>query len=109
MATTSSQNNGEGIVRYASGSFLDDAASPADLEIELGWAPRYFRWINVTDRDEWEWFEGAANGTCLKTVAAGTRTLDTSDAAIAVSGSTVTIESTAGIEQNKQYRWIALG
>lgn len=109
MAVTSSQDNGEGIVRYASGSYLDDAASPADATITLGWTPRYFRWINVTDRDEWEWFDGAASGTTLKTVATGTRTLDTSDATIAVSGSTVTIESTAGIEQNKQYRWIALG
>jgi len=68
MAITSTQKNSEGILRYATGSYLDDAASPADATITLGFTPKYVRWINVTDRDEWEWFDGADDGTTLKTV-----------------------------------------
>lgn len=103
---TSSQNNGDDVVRHVSGSYLDDAASPAAAEITLGFTPRYFAWHNVTDRITYEWFEGMANGTTLKTVAAGTRTLDTGDAAISVSNGVVTVAA-AAILQNKQNRWVA--
>ena len=107
MAITQTQKEGSGIVRHVSGSYLDDAGTPAAATITLGFVPRYFAWHNVTDRISWEWFDGAAAGTCLKTVAAGTRTLDTGDAAItANSDGTVTIAA-AAILQNKQYRWVA--
>ena len=46
--------------------------------VETGFKPRYVRWVNLTDRVEVEWFEGMDANTCLKTVAAGTRTLETS-------------------------------
>lgn len=46
--------------------------------IETGFKPRYVRWVNLTDRVEVEWFEGMDANTCLKTIAAGTRTLETS-------------------------------
>jgi hypothetical protein len=105
MAVTSTQKDSH-IARNASGSYLDDAASPAAASINLGFTPRYFAWHNVTDRISYEWFEGNANGTTLKTVAAGTRTLDTADAAISVSDGVVTIGA-AAILQNKQYRWVA--
>lgn len=105
MAITSTQKN-DSVVRHVSGSHLDDAASPAAAAITLGFTPRYFAWHNVTDRISYEWFDGAANGTTLKTVAAGTRTLDTGDAAISVSNGVVTVAA-AVILQNKQYRWVA--
>src|SRR3954453_17232666 len=107
MAITGSQTNTDGISRHVSGSYLDDAGTPAAATITLGFTPRYFAWHNVTDRISYEWFEGAAAGTTLKTVAAGTRTLDTADVAISVSGGVVTIGA-AAILQNKQYRWRAL-
>jgi hypothetical protein len=105
MAITKTQKDDQ-VVRHVSGSHLDDAATPAAATITLGFTPRYFAWHNVTDRISWEWFDGAAAGTTLKTVAAGTRTLDTADAAISVSGGVVTIAA-AAILQNKQYRWVA--
>jgi hypothetical protein len=105
MAVTNTQKD-TFIVRNASGSYLDDAGTPAAATITLGFTPRYVAWHNVTDRISYEWFDGAANGTTLKTVAAGTRTLDTADAAISVSGGVVTIGA-AAILQNKQYRWVA--
>src|ERR1044072_9040555 len=101
MAITSSQTNTDGVVHSANGSYLDDAGTPAAATITLGFTPTYFAWHNVTDRISYEWFAGAANGTTLKTVAAGTRTLDTGDAAISVSGGVVTVAA-AVILQNKQ-------
>ena len=95
------------VSRNASGSYLDDAATPAAATINIGYAPRYFAWINVTDRITYEWFKGNANGTTLKTVAAGTRTLDTADVAISVTGGMVTIGA-AAILQSKQYRYRAM-
>jgi hypothetical protein len=107
MAITSTQERGSSVARNVSGSYLDDAASPAAASITLGFTPKYFAWHNVTDRISYEWFDGAAAGTTLKTVAAGTRTLDTGDVAITVNTDrTVTIGASA-ILQSKQYRWIA--
>lgn len=105
MAVTQTQKDDQ-VVRHVSGNYLDDAGTPAAAVINLGFTPRYFAWENVTDRIKYEWFDGAANGTTLKTVAAGTRTLDTADVAISVSGGVVTIGA-AAILQNKQYRYIA--
>jgi hypothetical protein len=105
MSTTSSQNRSNGVVRQDNGSYLTtDTAAP--VVIDLGYAPSYFRWLNETDRIQYEWFKGMAADTTLKTVAAGTRTLDTADAAINVSGNKVTIAAAAAI-QNKQCRWKA--
>lgn len=45
--------------------------------VTLGFTPKYVRWENITDRVMVEWFEGMAADTCIKTAAAGTRTLET--------------------------------
>jgi hypothetical protein len=95
MAITSSMRCDNGAMSFASGSFIDTGTILATA-ISLGFVPRYVRLENVTDRDGWEWFEGAAAGTTLKTVAAGTRTLDTSDVAISVGTLSMT---TAGVYQ----------
>ena len=42
----------------------------------LGFKPKYVCWENVTDRIKVEWYEGMADDSCIKTVAAGTRTLE---------------------------------
>ena len=41
-------------------------------------------WENATDRTRIEWFEGMAANTCIKTIAAGTRTLETANGGITV-------------------------
>jgi hypothetical protein len=46
------------------------------VEIDLGFKPRKVRWVNLTDRVEGEVIQGMTSGNSLKTVAAGTRTLD---------------------------------
>lgn len=95
MAITAVMRIDPGVHNFASGSFQDTGTILATA-INLGFVPRYVRLENVTDRDGWEWFEGAAAGTTLKTVAAGTRTLDTADVAITVGTLTTT---TAGVYQ----------
>lgn len=72
------------LIEYAAGTHFDDAGSPALKAISVGFLPKKVRWVNSTDRIEYEWVTGNANGTTLKTVAAGTRTLDTADVAISV-------------------------
>lgn len=106
MTITATQNSPHQAHNRATGRYLDDAASPAAAALTLGFTPRKVKWHNLTDRISYEWFEGMANGTTLKTVAAGTRTLDTADVAISVSGGTVTIGASA-ILQSKQYQWEA--
>lgn len=105
MAITATQNNGNGVVRGSNGSFTTTATAAA-VVIDLGFTPAYFQWVNETDRISYEWYSGMAANTTLKTVAAGTRTLDTADEAINVSGQDVTVAAAAAI-QNKQCRWIA--
>ena len=85
MTITSTQYNADRIVYQASGSYLDSAASPADAVVTLGFVPKYFAWVNETDRVTWEWFVDQPNGTSLKTAANGDRTLDTGDAAFTIS------------------------
>lgn len=65
----------------AQGKVVYDATaitSADSTRILTGFKPRYVRWVNMTDRVEVEWFEGMDANTCLKTIAAGTRTLETS-------------------------------
>ena len=52
--------------------------------VPLGFTPRYVAWENVTDRTKVEWYEGMAANTCIKTAAAGTRSLETTNGGITV-------------------------
>src|SRR4030065_1082724 len=53
--------------------------------VTTGFKPRYVRGENAPDRIMIEWFEGMAANTCIKTAAAGTRTLETTNGGITVS------------------------
>lgn len=60
----------------------------------LGFTPKYVAWENVTDRIKVEWYEGMAANTCIKTAAAGTRTLETTNGGITV----CTADGTANVD-----------
>ena len=62
--------------------------------VPLGFTPKYVAWENVTDRTKIEWYEGMAANTCIKTVAAGTRTLETTNGCITV----CTADGTANVD-----------
>jgi hypothetical protein len=54
------------------------------LRIECGFKPRKVRVVNLTSRIEGEYWEGMSSAQHLRTVAAGTRTLDTTAASFSL-------------------------
>ena len=104
MAITSTVTHGVENTRLATISHLDDAGSPAAASYKLGFRPRYVVVDNVTDRTVLQWYEGMNSGHAAKTIAAGTRTLETSGG-VTVSGDTIGF----AVLQNKTYRVQAMG
>lgn len=86
MAQTVVQNNGSSNNQFASGH-ISGTYTAADFTITLGFTPRYFRIINLTDRVTNEWFEGMAQGDYFKTASNGDRTLETDDSIVISAGS----------------------
>jgi uncharacterized protein YoaH (UPF0181 family) len=109
-AITSSSSNSVGQSQRFDARHLDDAASPAAAVWYPGFRPKYVKVVNLTDRIQWEWYLGMAEGDAIKTVAAGTRTLDTADELVVEDdeGSRPSITLAAGVTlQNKQYTVLA--
>ena len=104
MTITATQNHTNIALNAVYGRHLDDAATPAAKAVEVGFTPRKARLVNLTDRIEWEWNYGQASGTTLKTAANGTRTLDTSDVAIAVASTDTGTLDTADSAVNTPVR-----
>ena len=99
-----------------------DSITAADfLQQEVGFTPRYIKFTNLTDRISVEWFEGMAANTCLKTAAAGTQTLETTNGGITVCDSNGDATTTgrqfkvlqnatlAVIAASKVLTWVAYG
>ena len=103
MAITSTHNSAAAKTNFANGTHLDSAGTDA-ASIKLGFDPRYIRVENETDRISFEWFEGMETANGVKTIAAGTRTLETSGL-ITVSNDTIGFP----VLTSKQYRWFAMG
>lgn len=94
---------------FASGSFLDSAATPEAMVLTLGFVPRYVMVLNETDGLMVEWYDDMAATNTKKTGADGAITLAT-DSAIVVDEDAMTVTFLKALTvQNKQYRWIALG
>jgi hypothetical protein len=106
MAIVQTQTNAVAEISFANGSYADDAGSPAAFSVTVGFTPRYVKIVNQTTRDMYEWFEGMTAAHAVKTVAAGTRTAETSGG-ITVSGGVITLATAPA--QNNQLRWVAQG
>ncbi len=81
------------------------------MTIELGFIPKKFEIVNVTDRLTQKWFEGMNTGDFIETVAAGDQTLETDDK-ISVNASTgvVTVTFDGGaVTDNDTVVWTAEG
>ena len=104
------------------GRVVFDATSitAADHSVySVGFTPRYVRFENITDRIAVEWFEGMAADTCLKTAAAGTKTIETTNLGITICDSDGTANTSgryfkvaqnatqAVIAASKNCTWIA--
>lgn len=105
--TTNTQSNRATHANHAVGQVVTDAGAAAATTFTLGFIPRVVRWHNLTDRISDEWFEGMAAYNSLHTVAAGTRTLETTNG-ISVSGNTFTVKA-ATIVASKTHTWEAIG
>ena len=105
--STNTQSNSNGVSNRAVGKVVSDAAAAAATTFTLGFAPRYVRFVNATDRISDEWFEGMASASSIHTVALGTVTLEPVNG-IAVSGNTFTLTATTMVA-SKSFYWIAEG
>ncbi len=107
MAITQSQVDANRVrSQFASGAYLDSAATPEAMVFTLGFKPRYVKVVNETDMTIVEWHESLAATKSFKQAQNGDSTLAT-DSAIVVSDSGFTFLKALTI-QNKQYRWMAL-
>lgn len=108
MAITSTQSNHH-VRNVAVGRYLNDGAAAA-FTITTGFQPRYVRVVNLAaTASQLEWFEGMAAASSLKTVAAGTRTVPTTNGiTVSASGFTVGLDTGVNIS-NEQLSWIAYG
>lgn len=76
-----SQSNGQLAVGKV--EFDGTSITAADyIEVDCGFKPKYVEFVNATDRITVEHYEGMAADTCIKTAAAGTRTLETTNQGI---------------------------
>ncbi len=76
---TLTRYNAEVSPGFVAGKIVFDATAitAADyIEIDVGFQPKYVSFQNVTDRIGVEYWKGMADESCLKTAAAGTRTLE---------------------------------
>ena len=72
---------------FAEGKVTFDSTSitaGSYYRVACGFKPRYVQYVNATDRITVEWYEGMADDTSIKTAAAGTRTLETTNKGITV-------------------------
>jgi len=109
MAITSTQSKvPASAVNIAVGRYLD-TGTVAAFTITTGFLPRYVGVFNVTSRDSMEWFEGMADDSGLKQVAAGTRTLSTSLGITPLAyGFTMGLDTDV-VVSSEQISWIAIG
>ena len=108
MSITSTQSQGNGVCNIAVGRYLD-TGTVAAFTITCGFRPRYVKVSNVTSRDQVEWFEGMADASAVKAVAAGTRTLITTlGVTDNANGFTMGLDTDV-VYTSEQISWIALG
>lgn len=107
--TTNIQTDAGGIVNRKIGSVVTDSGAAAATTFTLGFTPRIVRFHNLTDRISDEWFEGMATYSSLHTVAAGTRTLETTNGiSVDAAAGTFTVKA-ATILASKSFAWEAVG
>ena len=109
MAITSTQSKvPASVTNVAVGRYLD-TGTVAAFTITTGFKPRYVRVQNVTSRDQMEWWEGMTDDTAVKTVAAGTGTLNASLGITPLAyGFTVGLDTDV-VVTSEQLSWIAIG
>lgn len=103
MATVYATSTTGGIAHFSSGSFTSDNTATT---VTLGFTPRWVKVVNSTDVIVWEKIEGMAAANSVKTVTAGTTTVDTGSA-ITLSENGFTL-SAAAVGDAKAIAWVAM-
>lgn len=102
MANDATSQSG-GKANIATGSFT---GAGAEVDIELGFNPRFIKLYNVTDATTYEFCEGMPSGATFKTVTGGAQTADTNSIIVPdVNGFTV---AAAGAVSAKDIVWVAM-
>lgn len=94
-----------GVVNFASGTLTGDGSANT---LTLGFVPRYVKVINETDVLVWEKFGSQVAANSIKTVTAGTTTVDTTSAIVINTDGTVTVSSGAVGSADSAF-WVAFG
>lgn len=79
MATDTFDRIEDGIARGASGVTTGDATV---LTVTLGWKPQTVKIVDVTNVITWEKIDGMTDAQSVKTVTAGTTTIDATSAIV---------------------------
>lgn len=69
FCTITSTQTEQAVRNVAVGRYISDAAAAA-FNITCGFKPRYIKVINETSLDMYEWYEGMADASAVKTTAA---------------------------------------
>jgi hypothetical protein len=77
--TTNTQGISGGVVNHSTGLLVNDAGGAVIATLNVGFVPRIFRIMNVTDSISYEWMTGMTNPGATKQVLAGTRSLQTTE------------------------------
>lgn len=91
MATVTLSKRSDGVVNSVTGSLTGDAAANT---ITCGFVPTHVIVIDETDAIRWEKIDPMVAANCLKTVTAGTTTVDTGSAIVINTDGTVTLSAT---------------
>jgi hypothetical protein len=103
MATATIAGRADGIVNSAHGTFAGDGAATS---ISLGFNPAHVLVVNETDAIVWQKTGSMTAANSVKTVTAGTTTVDTGSAILINGDGTVTLSATLGAS-GKTIAWYA--
>lgn len=95
-----------GVVNSVSGTIVSTGTAAA-ATISLGFVPRWVKVVDSTGVIVWEKIEGMAAADSVKTITAGTTTIDTGSAILINADGSITLSSTL-CGNNKSIAWVAI-
>lgn len=108
MATSTQSKTPASVSNVAVGRYINGVTAAAFF-ITTGFKPRYVKVVNNTSQDQAEWFEGMADASSYKRVAAGTATAVTGlGITPSANGFTVGLDLDINV-LSEQLSWIAIG
>lgn len=108
MATSTQSIQPAGVSNVAVGRYINGVTAAA-FTITTGFKPRHVRVVNNTSQDELNWFEGMADASGFKRLAAGTATAISSNGITpTANGFTVGLDTDINV-LSEQLSWVAIG